>query len=1138
MSIKSTTLTATDPHASATVLASAGTGKTYLLVTRLLRLLLEGAAPDSILAITFTRKAAAEMHTRLTQRLHELACMEPAQLTKALITMGMEPTPRLLNNAMSLYERQLRDHRRVRATTFHAFCQDLLRRFPLEAEVPAGFDLVDSEALLRRESWEALLSNATAHPDGEVGRALEYLFDHCASHHSARDALTQFLHQRSDWWAYTYGLEQPNDGASAALAKQLQITPGTDPWSSLYTDTLHERTQEYVQLLVKHATKLHLERAEKLSVVLDEHALPVQRSYAFSSAFLTKESTPRALKASKPLEKALGTAGLARLLTLHSELCTAAQTLQDIYYRHRTHQLSHAWYISGSALLEHYQRIKIERRVLDFGDLEWKAYLLLNHADNAHWVQYKLDQRLDHLLIDEFQDTNPTQWRLLLPLLRELAAGETERTRSVFMVGDGKQSIYRFRRADAALLGTAQSWLSEHLHASTHTLSTSWRSAPAIIDFVNLVFSEGQLRTRLAHFETHSTHRDELWGRVEVLPLIRANEDNANAPTTGLRDPLLMPRFVAEDTRYHQEGRMIAGRITALMTQPVMVGAGAAARPLGYDDIMILVRHRSHVHAYEAALRAAGIPYLGADRGTLLECLEISDMVALLNTLITPYNDLALATVLRSPLFDAGDEDLMHLAQQNGGPWMDRLLALGPNCTAGSPLARAARWLPHWHSLASQLPAHDLLDRIFSEGDVPARFEAAFPTVLRTRVRANLTRFIELALEVDSGRYPSLSHFLHRLEDIRISDDDAPDEAPRHAPEGSVRILTIHASKGLEAPMVFLADSAAARPAARAYQALVRWPTDSARPTHFLLPGKSAELDSITQTVLGQQQTDEEREQANLLYVALTRAKQMLFVTGCEPGRGDDLGWYGLITARLGVDNAALTQTWHHESGAMPLAGATAPKPDETAMPPIDARLARPLCVTIDELEIAPSRATQSSLLAKRDDEDRHTADVVDRQRGLAIHRLIELLSADTAPDPLRARRVVANELELTEEDPALETWTREALGIVTHAQFATLFDARRYRQAYNEVPIQYLHENRLVHGIIDRLVVTDDECIVVDYKTHRSADAATLDSLAASYREQLRWYCEGVQRLWPDRRVRSLLLFTACAASVVMDED
>ncbi|NOX75769.1 MAG: UvrD-helicase domain-containing protein [Gammaproteobacteria bacterium] len=1117
---------AVNPRLSATVSASAGTGKTWLLVTRLVRLLLVGARPEGILAVTFTRKAAAEMQTRLSARLLELARCPPEALDELLGQMGapQDETTRIC--ARTLYEKLLGSPSTVKTTTFHSFCQDILRRFPLEAGIAPGFELLESSAEWRDVAWEALCDEASRTPDGNVAQALEVLFSHCDGLSNTTDALNSFVAQRSDWWAYTEMQDQPLDFALARLSEQMQVSPDEDLRADFFTGDTATLLGEFAALLQKHPTASNLKLLDALATARDPAQDSLLRFVSATDVFFTKAGTARARKPSKVQATKMGEDGQQHFLDLHFLLCQRIEQTREKLNAQQTLERVSSWYRAGVRLLDHFQRLKEEQRVLDFADLEWRAYQLLNHGDNVHWIQYKLDQRLDHLLIDEFQDTNPTQWRLLLPLLQELASGEDERRRSVFLVGDNKQSIYRFRRADPALFDTAQRWLSERLHAISQPLDVSWRSADAIMQFVNKVFGEGPLGQHLAHFTRHATHHPQLWGQVEFLPLVEAEntahdaDDDIPPP---LRNPLQTPRERHPDQRHLNEGRLIAERIAQMMSANTLVGPVDAARLLRYSDIIILLRNRSHAASYEQALREASIPYVGANRGTLLESQEARDLLNLLELLVTPFNNLALANLLRSPLFDCDHDDLMSLASIREGHWVQRLTVLATRPDTGASLQRAHQLLATWREGVGKTPVHDLLDRIFNEGDVVNRYRAAYPEHLRHRVEANLTRFIELALEIDSGRYPSIGHFVARLRELRDKQQDAPDEGTPTQTSARVRLMTIHAAKGLEASVVFVADSSNIVTNNRAYQTLVDWPTDSPRPHCFLLTGKKQQRDTFTTSVLEQHAKAEAREDANLLYVAITRAKQFLYISGCCPSRGNDLGWYGKMQEAFAesakTDNPGGILDLVEASGEQPREMAALNITPDSPQPP--AGLDRALPRENSNGSVSPSRVLSTPV-------DISVTDPDGRIRGIAIHRMLQLLCEQTQNIPQR----VANEMNFAADDPQLVRWFQAAVAVFEEPSLSHLFDPSHYLKAYNEIPLHYYvenqcRENQPVYGIIDRLVVAENGIWLVDYKTHAIENRSEREALAMHYRPQMEYYRTGIEHLWPGRSVIAGLLFT-----------
>ncbi|MCR4300447.1 MAG: UvrD-helicase domain-containing protein, partial [Sulfuricaulis sp.] len=837
---------ATSPLNNVVVHAAAGTGKTWLLTSRIIRLLLEGSEPGAILAITFTRKAASEIHERVTERLLALAGCDEETLPRLLTEIGAKTDSANREAARHLYEKHLSALHGLRTTTFHAFCQEILRRFPLEAEVPPGFELLETTAELEETAWLALDRMAFREQEGRLPAALDLLLKACGGVPGTRAVLNEFLAHRSDWWAYSENEPDPAAFAAAQLRELLDLTNDADPHADFFRDPdIRKQMARYNELLTGHATATNLKYTELLSRVMSEQEPPASYFERIKEVFIKSDGEPREIKSTRVLEQKLGATGTAELMALHRHLLAKLLSALSTYKRQWTFRVSHAWHISGMALLEEYQRLKLERGLLDFADMEWKTYRLLNRSRHAEWVQYKLDQRIDHLLVDEFQDTNPTQWRLLLPLLQEMVAGDPERHRSVFLVGDEKQSVYRFRRADPRLFQTAHHWLQQHAQAQTLSQHLSRRSSPAVIEFVNLIFHRpGDVPSDMANdyllekFQPHDTHHKKLWGRAELLPLVRRQREAGGKTGQAWRNPLEQPRQTDEDMRHFQEGELIAGKIRKLLGTPV--ADGSTVRRLTGDDVMILLRDRTHARFYEDALRRAGIPYIGTGRGAFRQSLEVRDLLHLLHHLIEPYNDLALASALRSPLFAASEDDLLRLAQNPPGSWHERLLRLPPDESPDNALARARRLLPRWSNFAVSLPVHDLLDRIYCEGNVVGRYLAAAVPHLKPRIETNLNRLLDVALDIDSGRYPSLSHFLSYLEGLSDSDDKTPSQ-PAWNREPRVRVMTIHGAKGLEAPVVFLADAARSSGYRdRGMQPLIDWPVNESRPRYFHLGGNSS----------------------------------------------------------------------------------------------------------------------------------------------------------------------------------------------------------------------------------------------------------------------------------------------------------
>ncbi|UCB54975.1 MAG: UvrD-helicase domain-containing protein [Thiotrichales bacterium] len=1134
-------LDAADPEKNATVSASAGTGKTWLLVTRIIRLLLADTEPGSILALTFTRKAAAEMQIRLQERLYQMATADDKELTGLLKQFGSSPTTEACSRARELYEKLLHAKFQVRLQTFHSFCQDILSHFPLEADITPGFELIENTALLQQQAWEELFADATRNAQGPLASDLDILMHACNGPANTKSALYSMLGHRSDWWAYSEDRKDAAAYASAQLQQQLQIDVNTDPFAEFFTAVSREDLTSFEELLRRHKTKTNLDYADRIALALQAESLDEDAFRQLLPVYLKKNHEPRSRKPSKTQAASMGSDAEAMLLDLHQRISESMQQALEVDKRARALELNAVWYRTGQRFIDLYQRLKREQRVLDFTDLEWNCYQLLNDVDNAHWVQYKIDQRINHVLIDEFQDTNPTQWQLITPLLEEIAAGPGERARSFFLVGDEKQSIYSFRRANPKLQQQAADYLAQQMAAIAVKLDASRRSSPAIMDVVNAIFIQDEIHELMPDFTSHSTHLPNFPGRVSLFPLHEADSDEdrgSNSPDpVSLRNPLLEPRAEQREKTRRLEANQIAEQIEQLISEKQLISVkdendNELVRPIEYGDVMILMRNRTHVSEYEAVLRDRHIPFIGSQRGSLLDNQEIQDLEKLLDSLITPFNNLSIAQVLKSPIFAASDEDLVSISLLHKETrWYQRLLDMKAELPDEQPLGRAAKLLPHWHRLADTMPVHDLLDRIYVEGNIMQRYAASVPASRQQRVCANLQRFHELSLELDSGRYPSLSHFLHYLRSIRGHRDGRPDEPPVAHGRSRVNLMTIHASKGLEAPVVILADCDNQGGHHNAYSALVDWPAQSRRPEKFQLITGKASTDEMTRAALAKKEKAQKREELNLLYVAITRARQYLIVTGSASKSSS--GWYDCIeTAMQTLATTDDSGAYHYATGGYVDTVASSSKPPTLSKIEVDTRLTRPIQnVTARERMIAPSRSydTGEGGFTTSHDSDGN-------KRGIAIHRAIDFMSRVPPLTEEQTRQRIRHEFAVTDKE--LDSWIDEARKTVQNSGFEQIFNPVGYQQTLNELPIMYRHNNQSVYGLIDRVVINDGDILLIDYKTHQLDDQAQLQTLARGYAEQMRYYRTGVDRLWPGRQIKSGLLFTHSARLVWLDVD
>lgn len=1111
---------ALDPGLSVSVAASAGSGKTWQLVSRIVRLLLAGAAPGGILALTFTRKAASEMRERVEARLRELAFADEASLDALLRQLDITPDAATRRLARGLYEQLLHASFGLRAQTLHAFCQDLLTRFAVEAEVPAGFTLLESEGELVNEALEAVLAELHRAPESREARALATLIELDAGESTIRGWLRGFVERRSDWWAWSQDWQRDGEDPIAAMSAQLADALGIDPddphlpEAAFDDESFRMALMQAHDLLVEFKGLGHL-KADMIAPALTAYDAALRGQHA--ARLLTQDGSRRSLKA----KAGLRSGAFEQFAALYDSLCTTLEAVRERRLARESWQRSVAAATLGARAIETLDAALRARSALSFADLEWKSYCLLRNEAQVDWVRYKLDRRLDHLLLDEFQDTNPTQWSLLRPLLEDMA-DDGERARTAFVVGDAKQSIYGFRRANPELLGAAADYLDARLRGQRMPLNASRRSAPAIIGFVNALFS-GDAGAAIG-FEAHDTHRRADWGAVEVSALVEAGSEEAAVATEGLRNPLTTPRRSIEDLRLATEGAQIAQRIQSLVAAGVPIVDGDTVRALCHGDIMILARQRTHLHGIEQALAEHGIPFVGSSKGGLLETVLAQDFMALLRLLDSPGRDLDLAHVLRSPLFAASDDDLVQLAEaREHGDWWQRLQALVSEGRASPALQQAAASLEAWLAAARRLPAHDLVDRIDSELGAAQRYESALPG--DRRVRANLGAFLQRVLDADQGRYPTLGRLNAELQRLAAAGKDAPDEAPP-ALADAVRVMTIHASKGLEAPAVFLVNTACkAQDRNAGWQ--VEWPSGADRPTLMLLIGAKDRRDRLATRLVDAQTQRDAREALNLLYVAVTRARQYLFVSAFAPKRVDPaLTWYGALrlaaqqfpsdTARLpGCPDSSIG--WR--DGAFPVLPSTSITEDATAVP-CDPRLRERLALP------AGPEAPSGAPAAVRDPDA--TA------RGLAIHWLIEQLCTQRLPAETRLPALLESLCQRAIDPVLIPGWVAEARRVVSAPALAGFFDPARLRRSWNEVPVQWLYGDEARSGIIDRLVDDGDALWILDYKTAAQPQA---EPLLARYRPQLMAYVEAVRRLWPGRPVHAGLVLTATAEWLPLGE-
>ena len=1125
---------ASDPSASAWVSANAGTGKTEVLVRRGLRLLLAGSRPEKILCLTYTKSAAAEMSNRLLKELANWATTSEEKLRARLLHLiGRAPDDAEMRSARRLFAQALEAKGGLKIYTIHGFCERLLQRFPLEAGVSPHFAVLDerSAVVLRRAAFDAVIARAAEERDGMLGKALAKIIG-VAAEEQFRQVVDTVIAKREAlqrMMALHDGLADWAAAECAALKQLFDIEQDceealVETVANVVGDGIIDDSVSALQSFG--GTKDDDRVASALSAV--KGTTGEARIAALRNLFCTAEGKPRKRMCSAGFK----TDAPGVCAALDAAHVTFAETDRRLSLL-RAAEASSALLFIADAVQGEYQRRKQAEVALDYEDLIVKAANLLSRAGAAAWVLYKIDGGMDHILVDEAQDTNPAQWGIIERLAEEFFAGEgaSAQTRTLFAVGDEKQSIYSFQGADPARfaeVGRAFRQRAAALDLTWHEvpLNVSFRSTVPVLKAVDEVFAKPEAAKGLTWQENaliqHHASRAGEAGLVELWPAEAETKPQAAPPFEPWNNSSVGARAV--DALCAR----IARRIKSWLTDKQDLES--AGRPIRAGDVLILVRRREPFTApMIRALKREGVSVAGADRMRLMEQLAVQDLTALADVLLMRDDDLSLAVVLKSPFFNFDDDDLFRVAYgRTSSLWSTLNGKMGED----PRFAEAADRLNKWAGRVDFIPPYEFFADVLGEKDQEMRKRLL--TRLGPEAAEAIDEFLDLALAYDRDAAPSVQGFIDQL---RAGDLEIKRDMEQERDE--VRIMTVHGAKGLQAPIVFLPDTCMTpRVQGPRLYPLGRRDVPPDEIGHLVWAPGGADLQMLEEAKERQKQADLE-EYNRLLYVAMTRAQDRLYVCGWQGQKEPDgLSWYRLVKDGLA---GVLTEA-EDEAGRAVLRlaspqekpmGRTETSKERPAQPSLPDWARRPAMPEPSRLKLTPSGIGAGV-------EQGHAAYFMEQPplgpralaadsryaRGRLVHALLQHLPEVGAADQERAARafVAARGSDLT--SAILEEVVVETLAIVRKPDFAPLFAPGSLAEVPVVARIGEGAEGFDLEGQIDRLAILDDALLVLDYKTNRPPPTRQED-VSPAYIAQLAAYRVALTSLFPERVIRTALLWT-----------
>lgn len=1083
---------AAEPLASTWLSANAGSGKTRVLTDRVARLLLRGVAPQRILCLTYTKAAASEMQNRLFKRLGEWAMLDAGELTRQLAELGepLSTEPDLLARARRLFACAIETPGGLKIQTIHSFCSALLRRFPLEAGVTPDFSEIDERSLqqLRLEVLDGLASGPDAVLLGDLAGV--------ANEMTLAAVLDQLGKYRD---VFAHGAHEID------LEGMFGVAPGFD--DSALIGTVFLGGESALIDALSPGLMASGPKDQALGRALESARTPgLAALLALENQLLfgaTAKAGPFSAKIGQIPTKAMrdilpsGVLGALDALALRVEAARPQRLALHALIRTRAlHRFARAW-------IPALEEAKARRGWLDFDDLIMRARRLLSDPRVAQWVLFKLDGGIDHILIDEAQDTSPEQWRVVELLTQEFTAGQGARDveRTIFVVGDKKQSIYSFQGADLRGFDRMRAKFDEALggigrRLNHMELKHSFRSSDAILRLVDHCFAPGAGENGLGGTVEHLAFHTRMPGRVDLWPLV----PRAVQPDAGDWDePLDRP---GEQNQEILLARALADEIRAMIDRGEQIETATGIRAVHEGDFLILVRRRKLLFSeIIRACKARGLDIAGADRLALGDELAVQDLIALLRFLALPEDDLSLAIALRSPFFGWSEDRLFRLAHGRGREYLWQRLRADPDSN------ETVSELAELRDQIDFLRPFELIESILTRHDGRRRLIARFGAEAEDAIEA----FVTLALSYEQGRVPTLDGFLGW-----ISASDAEVKRQSEAAGRRIRVMTVHGAKGLEAPIVILPDTAERRD-----------PNNAGMADIDGVPILRSNKDEapLIQRDADEQHADQRREEGDrLLYVALTRAERWLIVAGAGESRSGE-SWYDRVARGLGDMGGVpcdfpTGQGLRFQHGAWP---DRSPEPSPTMAGGDKTKgNAAMLLAAIPAPPAAPVVLTPSALGGPKalPGEAGETEEIALR-RGRMIHLLLEHLPA-LAPED-RAQRGHALLAGLVGAQQEAQEHVSEVLRIIEAPEMARILAA----DALAEVSLSGEWSGRPMWGTIDRLVVAPDRILAVDFKSNRVVPK-TAALVPEGLLRQMGAYAHLLRALYPKREVETALVWTS----------